>query len=834
MDKDNLMELAVEDHEVLADGVKLDLGSHEGYIRLFADDLARVSIVEPGEEEYESRGVANGLDAWDTPRFTVEEEEATISIGTDTITVEINKDLFGVKFLDEDGNVVNEDYTENGSAGYESDKPYAYKKTDPDEAFYGFGEQPGLDINKRGEKLGNWNTDQFGFTPDNDYMYASVPFFVGLKDVGAYGIFFDDPYHSVFHMADESEDYYSFLADDGQLTYYFAYGPKINDVLDRYSDLTGTIKLPPKWGIGFHQSRFRYSGEELVETPQRYREKSIPLDSMHFDIQYMDDFRVYTWEEEYLDALHTLTAEMPSIQTVAVNNPGVAAVEEVDGEPYEPYLEGEANDYWVRDSNGDTFAGQIWPPKAVWADFYRKEVREWWAEHHDALFDEGIDGLKNDMAEPTVFGAEHPKYDLTMPVDNVHGMGEDTMLHEKYHNLYGFDMARAADMSFDLHRPDERPFTLNRNLYAGGQRYAALWTGDNISTWLHLRQSLPILMNLGLSGMPFVGSDIGGFSDRPTPELFKRWMELGAFFPYSRNHAIDHEFVGPDEPRNQHPWTFGEEAVDITRKYLELRYRLMPYLYNEFEDSTDNGKPIFQPLVFQFQEDPEVRDITDEFMFGNNVLVAPVLEEGATERDVYFPAGETWVDFWTNEVHDGGQWKTVDAPIDHLPIYVRKDSIVPMREVQQYTGQNPLTTLELDTYLSEAGKTTYSFYEDDGETRAFEDGEYNVTNFTVSENRGGVVTFRREQEVQNYDGSELSSYLLSLDRSEAPRKVQAASVKYDEVDPDDVEDTPESFAYDPNEDAVLVHIPADEERKVKLFFNGPSQGKGQGQGRGRR
>ncbi|WP_135306480.1 glycoside hydrolase family 31 protein [Haloarcula amylovorans] len=827
VDEDGLMELVVEDHEVLEDGLRLDLGSHEGYIRLFADDLARVSVVEPGEEEYESRGIANGLDAWDAPSFSVDETDETLSIDTETITVEVNKDLFGVTFLDEDGTVINEDYLENGSAGYEDGKPYAYKKTDEDEAFYGFGEQPGLDIDKRGETLENWNTDQFGFTPDNDYMYTSVPFFVGLKDAGAYGIFFDDPYHSVFEMATDSEDYYSFLANGGQLTYYFAYGPDIGAVLDRYTDLTGTIDLPPKWGIGFHQSRFRYSPEELVETPQRYREEEIPLDAMHFDIQYMDDFRVYTWEDEYRDAIETLTDEMPELKTVGVNNPGVAVVEEVDGEPYGPYLEGEANDYWVKNADGDPFVGEIWPPEAVWADFSREEVREWWARKHDALFDAGIDGIKNDMAEPAVFNTNNPKYDLTMPVDNVHGTGADTMLHEEYHNLYGFDMARAAQASFDHYRPDERPFTLNRNLYAGGQRYAALWTGDNVSTWLHLRQSLPILMNLGLSGLPFVGSDVGGFSARPTPELFKRWTELGAFYPYSRNHAIDHLFVGEDQPRNQHPWTYGEEGIEITKKYTELRYQLMPYLYNEFEESSENGKPVFQPLVYQYQDDPEVRNISDEFLFGDDVLITPVVEQGAIERDVYFPAGDRWVDFWTNEIHEGGQWKTVDAPIDHLPIYVRKDSIVPMREVQQYTGEKPLPTLELRTYLDD--EASYSFYEDDGETRAFQDGEYNVTHFTVSANNGGVVTFERELGVQNYEDSELSSYLLNLDRSEAPRKVQAASSKYEKVDADDVEDVPESFAYSAEEDTVLVHIPADEDRKVQLFFNGDSE---RGRGRG--
>ncbi|MFK8213844.1 glycoside hydrolase family 31 protein [Haloferax volcanii] len=896
VDEDKLMQLSVEGHEVLDDGVKLDLGSHEGYIRLFSDSLARVAIVDPDEEEYESRGIKNGRDDWDTPDFSVEAGSETIAIETDTITVEINTELFGVRFLDEDGNVVNEDYLDNGSSGYvpsperdgtasdstiratssyvsdenETDSesessgyasspqndvemtdptpneplPYVYKKADEDEAFYGFGEQPELTLNQRGKKLENWNTDQYGYFYTSDYVYASIPFFVGLKDAGAYGIFFDNPHHTVFHTpkvadadgveetydTDAGEDYYYFVGDGGQLTYYFAYGPEIGDVLDSYTSLTGTINLPPKWAMGFHQSKWEYSPDELVEVPHRYREEGIPLDAMHFDIGYMDNYRVFSIQDSHRDALQSLSEELPELKTVAVNDPGVAVDEEVDVdgdgelEPYDPYLEGTANDYWTKDATGETFKASVWPDVTVWPDFSRSEVRSWWAEQHDVLFDAGFDGVKNDMGEPAVF-QNNGSYDWTMPVDNIHGTGDDTMLHEEYHNMYGFDYARAARESFDLFKPDDRPFLLNRNLYAGGQRYAAIWTGDCVSIWPHLQMQIPMMMNMGLSGLAFCGHDVGGFAGRPSPELFKRWMEVGAFIPYFRNHTDTHEKQDPDLPRNQHPWTFGEEAVDITKKYTELRYKLLPYLYNEFRDSSESGKPIFQPLVYQFQDDDEVRDIADQFLFGDDMLLAPVVEAGAAERDVYLPDGETWVDFWTNEAYDGGQWMTVDAPIDHLPIYVRTDSVIPMREVQQYTGEKPLTTLRLNTYLDEAA--SYSFYEDDGTTNGFEDGEYNVTDFTVTETEGGVVTFDSQATVRNYDDSQLSSYLLRLNRSKAPRKVQAGPTKYDEVTADTVEETPNSFAYSEDEGAVLVHIPADEEHSVKLYFNGNSRGRRQ-------
>ncbi|WP_089872776.1 glycoside hydrolase family 31 protein [Halogranum rubrum] len=832
LDNENLAQLSVQSHKILGDGVKLDFGDHDGYVRLFADDFARVSVTEPGQAEYESPGVANGLDEWDAPTFGAESTSERIVLETESITVDISKDPFGVKFLDADGNVVNEDYLDKGTSGYEGDKPYVYKKTDENEAFYGFGEQPDMGFNQRGEKLENWNTDQYGYGPDSDYVYSSVPFFVGLKDTGAYGIFFDDPYHSVFHMADESDDYYYFLADGGQLTYYFAYGPEVSTVLDRYTDLTGKIDLPPKWGIGLHQSKWEYTAQEIVDTAETYREKEIPLDAMHFDIDYMGgEYNAFTWDPDYYDALQTLNADLPELHSVAVNDPGVGKTTEVNGEPYETYLEGTENDYWVKDADGDTFTAEVWPPEAVWPDFSREEVRSWYASQHDALFDAGIDGVKNDMGEPAVF-QKNEKYDWTMPHDNIHGVGEDTIRHEAYHNLYGLDYARAAYEAFEQYKPEKRPFLLNRNLFAGGQRYAAIWTGDNVSSWEHLRLSIPMMLNLSVSGMPFVGCDIGGFVNRPSPELFARWMQAGAFNPYCRNHTDSHRKDELNGPRNQHPWTFGEEVEAISKQYIELRYRLLPYLYNAFKTASETGKPVQQPLMFQFQDDEQTVDIDDQFMFGDDMLVAPVLEKGATTREVYLPEDEQWADFWTDAVHEGGQTITVDAPLDRVPLFVKMDSIIPMREIQQYTGEKPLTMLTLDTYLDE--EVSYSFYEDDGETRAHENGAYNVTEFTVSTNPGGVVTFEREHEEQNYDDSELSSYLLKLNRSEAPQKVQAAAAKYTAVDDaETVTETSETYTHSEEQNAVLVHIPADEDNAVRLFFNGQGRGpQGQGKGRG--
>lgn len=817
LDKDELQELSVQGIQPLENGVKFDLGTNEAYVRLFDADLAKVSVLEAGDSEFESHGIAKTSDEWNTPRFTRRDGPNRYTLETDAITVEVKKRPFGIKFLDADGTVINEDYLDYGTAGYENGKPYVFKETTEDESFYGFGEQAGLNLDQRGESIGLWNTDAYSYGLDTKYLYTTIPFFVGLRDEEAYGIFFDNTYRSYYEMASESDDYYYFYANGGKLTYYFTYGPDVGDVVDRYTELTGKMDVPAKWTLGHHQSKWQYTPEQILNVARTYRERNIPLDTMHFDIDYMRDYRVFTWDDEYKQALEELKS-MEGFHAIAINDP---AVKQDLG--YEMYEEGTENGYWATNPDGTTYIGEVWPGDSAFPDFLQEDVRNWWSDNHEVLFEAGVDGIWNDMNEPAVFdGPFH-----TMPLDIVFGDGPDTKSHREYHNLYGHDETWATYDAFEMHKPDERPFVLTRDMYAGTQRYAALWTGDNVSSWEHLQMSLPMNMNVGLSGVSFVGNDIGGFAQRPDAELFGRWIEVGAFLPFSRIH-YDSNAKSGDGNQRQEPWAFGEEVEAISKKYIEMRYRLLPYLYTEFKEASESGKPVQQALVYQFQGDERTYDIADQFMFGDALMLAPVVEQGATSREVYLPDGARWTDYWTGEEYEGGQTLMVDAPLDHLPIFVKRDSIVPMRDVQQYTGEKPLTTLELDTYLDE--EATYAFYEDDGETPNYKDGEYNLTEFSVSASNGGVVTFEHETEVENYDGSQLSSYLLKLDRSEAPRKVQAASSKYERVNPETVADTPETYGYSEDEDAVCVHIPADENGTVKLFFNGHGGRGGHGHG----
>ncbi|ALC80278.1 MULTISPECIES: glycoside hydrolase family 31 protein [Bacillus] len=803
LNKDNLQTFTVTGVKNLKNGVQFDLGEYKAFIRLYSEDLAKVSVLKNGQKEFDSPAIHKK--DWKTPSFETSDGQDEYTITTKELTIKINKSKFGVKFLDKQGNVINEDYMKNGaSSGYENGKPYVFKKTNKEENFYGFGEQGGLNLNKRGKSVGMWNTDAFGYSKDTKYLYTSIPFFMGLKDKKAYGILFDNSHRSYYEMASESDDYYYFYANGGPLTYYFMYGPEISNVIDRYTELTGKMDLPAEWTLGLHQSKWEYTPDEIVNVAKTYREKKIPLDTMHFDIDYMQDYRVFTWDQKYKDALKRLK-QMEGFHAIAINDPGVKK-----DENYSVYKEGTAKDYWAKNPDGSNFVGPVWPGDSVFPDFSKEEVRNWWAKSHKPLFDAGIDGIWNDMNEPSVF-RDDDKHNNTMPLDTYFGSDENKIYSTEFHNLFGHRENEGTHKAWSMYKPNERPFILTRDMFAGSQRYAAIWTGDNTSNWEHLQMSMPMNMNIGLSGVSFVGNDIGGFASSADSELFTRWIEVGAFLPFSRIHYM------PD-PKNygQEPWRFGPEAEKTSKKYIEMRYKLLPYLYNAFKDSSETGKPVQQPLVYHFQEDEKTYNVSDQFMFGDSMMLAPVVKKGQTSRKVYLPKGETWIDFWTKKEYKGGQTITVDAPLDHLPIFMKEDSIVPTREVQQYTGEKELTNLVLDTYVDD--EANYSFYEDDGKSLNHKKGEFDITNFSIEEKRN-KIEFKKSMEADRFD-SDIEQYTLKLNNEEAPEKVYAARNNYKAVDSlKDMTKTKRSYFYDEETKTIYINIPVEESKKVQIKFN---------------
>lgn len=579
-----------------------------------------------------------------------------------------------------------------------------------DEKFYGLGDKTGF-LNKRDYEYEMWNTDNPMPQVDNfKVLYKTFPFFITLKRCGVFGIFFDNTFRTFFDMGKEKTDYYFFGADNGNLDYYFIGGNDMLEVLKNHTYLTGTAPVPQLWTLGYHQSRWGYeSAEEVMGIAKKYREYQIPCDTIHLDIDYMERFKIFTWDEQEFGKPGQLVNDLKEqgFKTVTIIDPGIKVE---DG--YDKYEEGIKQGYFVKSPNGEVYENAAWPGKAVFPDFGNPKVQNWWIENTKFLTDMGVAGIWNDMNEPAGFMGEFPD-------DIVFMDGDRTATHEEMHNVYGHLMSKATYDGLIKH-DGRRPFVITRACYSGTQKYSTGWTGDNHSMWAHLQMAIPQLCNMGLSGLVNVGTDVGGFAADTTPELLSRWVQIGCFSPIFRNHCAKWG-------RYQEPWMFDEKTREINKKYIELRYQLLPYIYDLFHEEEKTGMPIMRPLVLHYEKDEKVWNMNDEFLVGEQMLVAPVIEPGQTARLVYLPEG-IWYDYWTKEKWNGGQYIIKEAPVDVCPIYVKAGSIIPNYPIQQYVGEKEIESIILDVY---PGEGTYLHYQDNGEDFAYRDGEINIYEITV-------------------------------------------------------------------------------------------------------
>jgi alpha-glucosidase len=559
-----------------------------------------------------------------------------------------------------------------------------------------------------------WNTDYPYFDYNSDPLYKSIPFFIGLNNNKAYGIFADSPSWSAFDMGSSSNEKYSFGTFSLNMDYYFIYGPKIKEVIRQYTDITGKIDLPPLWSIGYQQCRWSYYPEEKVkDLANTFRSKKIPCDVLYLDIDYMDSFKVYTSDKLKFPDLKKLTEYLNQrgIKLISIIDPGVKA------EPgFDIYDEGLKNGYFIKKPSGKVFYADVWPGSSAFPDFLDTKVRLWWSSLQKRLLDEGVSGIWNDMNEPATFNTSG-KTILLDAIQNLDGRKVD---HSLVHNLYGMLENKATKEGISTAKPDERPFVLSRSTYAGGQKYSAVWMGDNTSNEEHLRLSISQCLNVGLSGFAFAGVDIGGFHKDPSPELYTRWLQMGVFFPLCRTHSV----TGSND---QEPWSFGGGYEEINRKAIELRYRLLPYLYSLFHEASVTGLPILRSLVMEYQEDENTYEREDEFLLGENILVAPILELGKKERSVYFPSG-TWYDFYSNTKYEGGSEYNVTADIDRIPVFIKEGSIIPEQKIMQYTNEQTVDKIILNIYPGEY-RDNY-LYEDDGISFGFLNNDYRLTHFS--------------------------------------------------------------------------------------------------------
>ncbi len=716
-------------------------------VKVFADEIIRVRLAPQSSflDDF-SYALKKDLDLHPTS-FSLEETDDAYLVKTAVVVCRIQKADFLVVFENVEGKVFNADHKplhweENVDfGGY---YVYCTKKATADEAFFGLGDKSS-NLNLRGRRFSNWNSDTYGFGFNQDPLYKTIPFYIGVTGGDAYGIFFDNTFKTFFDFAAEKNDRTSYWSEGGEMQYYYIHGPQMMDVVKRYHDLTGTHYMPPLWAIGYHQCRWSYYPEANVrDVADQFRKRQIPCDAIYLDIDYMDGYRCFTWNKRYFPDPKKMIADLAAngFKTVVMIDPGI----KVD-EDYWVFKEGKENRYFCRRGDDYFMEGYVWPGRCQFPDYTNPKVREWWGTLYRGLVEDGVAGVWNDMNEPAVFGRG------TFPGDVRHYYEGFRGSHRKAHNIYGMQMVRSTYDGLKKLQRNKRPFTITRAAYAGTQRYSSVWTGDNIATWEHLRIGILQLQRLSVSGLSFCGTDIGGFTGEPDGELYTRWMQFGVFSPFMRVHSAG-------DTRDREPWSFGPEWEAICKKFIELRYKLLPYIYTAFWRQHKYCEPILRPIALLEQEKASNLQREEEFAFGHNILVSPVLNPGQQSKIVYLPEGD-WYYYFDHTIYHGGQELQIDTPLDKMPIFVRAGSVIPEYPVMQYTGEKHIDALRLNIYFGE-GRQDSDLYIDHGDTFAYEQSVYNEKHFIVEGKKDCLTVMQNQEGLYNERFDTYKIYFIGL------------------------------------------------------------------------
>lgn len=664
-----------------------------------------------------------------SPVFKVKEEQTTSKFIYTTIALKVEVDTkpFRINVYNAKGKLLCGDDETLGISWF-GNQVSCYKKLHSNEKFIGLGEKTG-GINRRGNFFEHWNSDVPGYATNADPLYSTIPFFIGIHDSLTYGIFFDNTHKSYFNFGGGAdEEIFHFGANDGEMNYYFFGANTVEQIIKDYTALTGRTTMPPLWSLGFQQSRWGYDNpEQLLTIAKTFREKKMPADVIVSDINYMDNYKIFTWNSKFTNVKATL-AEMKQMgfDMVTIIDPGIKVEK-----GYKAYEEGLAAKHFATYPGGKNYIGHVWPGRCHFPDFTKDTTRKWWGNSFkDAYVSNGVRGFWNDMNEPAAWGREFPNL-----IEFGEAKNKQTLFTVK--NAYGLLMSKATYEGTRKLMNGQRPFVLTRAAYAGIQKYSAQWTGDNVSTDEHMLLGFRLLNSMGVSGVPFVGMDIGGFMGNPTPELFVRWMSLAVYSPLFRNHT--HYGYNYREP-----WLFGEYNTNKIRKILEQRYQLLPYLYSSFYEAHKTGLPINRMLPINYTYDDNVYNTKyeNQFFFGNNILVAPCT---STQQitEVYLPGNEKWYKQSNDKLYNGGESCFVHSPLEDLPVFIKAGAIIPMQNTVQNTKEKGDGILLLHVYkANNANKFTY--YEDDGETYNYEAGSYYKRNILYDGSSNKLMLERKD------------------------------------------------------------------------------------------
>ena len=589
---------------------------------------------------------------------------------------------------------------------------------------YGTGEVMG-DLIRNGKNVKLWNTDNYSYGKDHGQrLYQSHPWVLGVREDGtSFGVIADNTWKMEISLGERI----SFFSEGPAFRVIVIEKESPQEVMKELGNLTGKIALPPLWSLGFHQCRYSYYPDSRVKSiADTMRIKNIPCDVIWMDIDYMQDFRIFTFDstnfpdpKETNDYLHK-----NNFKSVWMIDPGIKAEK-----GYFVFDSGDSLDAWVKNKNDTVFVGKVWPGDCVFPDFTQNKVTKWWGSLYKDFMRTGVDGVWNDMNEPAVFETS----DWTMGDSNRHKGGKDLPndIHLRYHNVYGMMMVEASRNGIQKVNPKKRPFVLTRSNFLGGHRFAATWTGDNNSSMDHLKQSIPMSLNLSLSGQPFNGPDIGGFAGNSTSELYAHWIAVGAFYPFSRAHATKGSI-------NQEPWSFGKEVEQVSKQALMRRYRLLPYFYTLFWESSNTGMPVMRPLFFHDPKANYLRKEQGNFLIGSDLLIVP-----KWNKEGSIPSGN-----WRNISINGEN--TLNHKY-HPDLKIRPGAIIPICSPIQSTSEFSLDTLTLLISLDSNFKAKGLLYTDSGEGYEYQNGEFSLVEFNAEKINSQINII-----ISNIDGEPLS------------------------------------------------------------------------------
>jgi len=604
---------------------------------------------------------------------------------------------------------------------------YVLSTLRPEDHIYGLGMKTGA-FDKRDQSFIMWNYDQYGYYESKDPVYASVPFYVQTGEDGrsCRGLFVDDASDVMLDFGYTRPGWNSFSTVNGQAACYYFGDGRLPRVLAAYQDLTGVFPLPPLWALGYHQSAHTYFPEaRLLQLARTFRDKNLPCDALYLDIIHQDGYRPFTWNAEHFPQPGAMIAKLHELgfKVLTIIDPGI----KVD-EDYPVFQEGRREGFFLRTEDGRLYANNIWPGYSVFPDFLQPGCRDWWARWHEVYLRQGVDAFKNDMSEPATFNKAWSTLQWDETTDRPSFLEEGT--------LDDFVVSRGGPAGDVPHRFFHNVYGRYESV-ATWQKTTYIWTGDTSSDWPSLRLNIQILLNLNLSGYPISGVDNGGFGGRTTPELFTRWTEFSTFSSFFRTH-----YFYVEQCLDKEPWSYGPEVEAVIARYIRLRYRLLPYLYTSVWQARQLKQPLLKPLFLGWEADPKAYAAPYQYLWGDDFLVAPVVEPGAKGRFAYLPAGE-WYDFWDeSRVVSTGESRFVEAPLDKIPVWVRAGRIIPEMEPGRNTADFPPAVITLKAYLLD-GRAEGLLYLDDGTSRDYRKGEWAACRFHL-EAKEGLLELRTD------------------------------------------------------------------------------------------